>query len=55
MTNSVIFFGTSDFSRAVLQGLIADDDFEVIAVVSQPDRPVGRKNFCSLQKSNNWL
>ena len=45
MTNSVIFFGTSDFSGAVLQGLIADDDFEVIAVVSQPDRPVGRKKL----------
>ncbi|AZZ60179.1 methionyl-tRNA formyltransferase [Oenococcus sp. UCMA 16435] len=45
MTNSVIFFGTSDFSEVVLQGLIDDADFEVVAVVSQPDRPVGRKKI----------
>ncbi|MCV3295597.1 methionyl-tRNA formyltransferase [Oenococcus kitaharae] len=43
MANSVIFFGTSDFSKSVLAGLVDDPAFDVVAVVSQPDRPVGRK------------
>ncbi|KAB7663922.1 methionyl-tRNA formyltransferase [Bacillus sp. B1-b2] len=38
----VIFMGTPDFSVPVLQRLI-EDGYEVIAAVTQPDRPVGRK------------
>ncbi|WP_031262706.1 methionyl-tRNA formyltransferase [Staphylococcus simulans] len=37
----IIFMGTPDFSTKVLEMLIAKED--VIAVVTQPDRPVGRK------------
>ncbi|PTI92874.1 methionyl-tRNA formyltransferase [Staphylococcus simulans] len=36
----IIFMGTPDFSTKVLEMLIAKED--VIAVVTQPDRPVGR-------------
>jgi len=39
----VIFMGTPDFSTKVLEMLIAEHD--VIAVVTQPDRPVGRKKI----------
>ncbi len=38
----IIFMGTPDFSVPVL-GQILADGYEVIAVVTQPDRPVGRK------------
>jgi methionyl-tRNA formyltransferase len=38
----IVFMGTPDFSVPVLQQLI-HDGYEVIAVVTQPDRPVGRK------------
>lgn len=38
----IVFMGTPDFSVPVLQQLITDG-YEVIAVVTQPDRPVGRK------------
>ncbi|MGE7877002.1 methionyl-tRNA formyltransferase [Peribacillus muralis] len=38
----IIFMGTPDFSVPVLKRII-DEGFEVIAVVTQPDRPVGRK------------
>lgn len=38
----IIFMGTPDFSVPVLQQLITDG-YDVIAVVTQPDRPVGRK------------
>lgn len=37
----IIFMGTPDFSTKILEMLIAEHD--VIAVVTQPDRPVGRK------------
>ena len=39
----VIFMGTPAFSRTVLQGLIDSQAYEIMAVVTQPDRPVGRK------------
>ena len=40
---SVIFMGTPEFSVPVLQGLV-DNGYDVKAVVTQPDRPVGRKH-----------
>lgn len=42
MTN-IIFMGTPDFSATVLEGLLADERYQVVAVVTQPDRAVGRK------------
>ncbi len=38
----IVFMGTPDFSVPVLRRLL-DDGYDVIAVVTQPDRPVGRK------------
>jgi methionyl-tRNA formyltransferase len=38
----IVFMGTPDFSVPILRQLITDD-YEVIGVVTQPDRPVGRK------------
>lgn len=38
----IVFMGTPDFSVPVLRRLI-DDGYNVIAAVTQPDRPVGRK------------
>ncbi|MCL6570809.1 MAG: methionyl-tRNA formyltransferase [Bacillus sp. (in: Bacteria)] len=38
----IVFMGTPDFSVPVLRQLITDG-YEVIGVVTQPDRPVGRK------------
>ena len=39
----IVFFGTPDFACTVLQALI-DGNYQVVAAVSQPDRPVGRKH-----------
>lgn len=39
----LIFMGTPDFSAAVLKGLLDDSNYDVRAVVTQPDRAVGRK------------
>ena len=38
----IVFMGTPDFSVPVLRQLIKDG-FDVVGVVTQPDRPVGRK------------
>ncbi|MGM9928898.1 MAG: methionyl-tRNA formyltransferase [Bacillus sp. (in: firmicutes)] len=38
----IVFMGTPDFSVPVLQRIL-QDGYDVIAVVTQPDRPVGRK------------
>ncbi|WP_172189775.1 methionyl-tRNA formyltransferase [Lentilactobacillus kribbianus] len=40
---SVIFMGTPQFAVPVLQGLV-DNNYDVKTVVTQPDRPVGRKH-----------
>lgn len=40
----IIFMGTPAFSVPVLEGLL-EAGYEVIAVVTQPDRPVGRKKI----------
>lgn len=37
---SIVFMGTPDFAVPILQGLI--DNYKIRAVVTQPDKPVGR-------------
>ena len=41
----IVFFGTPEFSVPFLQALIDAKDFDVVAVVTQPDKPVGRKQI----------
>ncbi|RRG18001.1 methionyl-tRNA formyltransferase [Weissella viridescens] len=45
MSKKIIFMGTPDFSVPILQALAQDDAYDVIGVVTQPDRPVGRKRI----------
>ncbi len=39
----ILFLGTPDFAAASLERLIADEHYEIAAVITQPDRPAGRK------------
>ncbi len=39
----VIFMGTPDYAGVILEKLLKDDDINLCAVFTQPDRPVGRK------------
>lgn len=39
----VAFMGTPEISRSFLECLIKDEHYEVVGVVTQPDRPSGRK------------
>ena len=44
----LIFMGTPAFSAAVLKGLLADNNYELLAIVTQPDRAVGRKKVIQM-------
>ena len=44
-TIKTIFIGTPDFAVPFLTALIADPDFLISAIITQPDRPVGRKQI----------
>ncbi len=43
MPISITFFGTHEFGVKILESLAKDDRFSVDLVVTQPDKPVGRK------------
>lgn len=45
MPYSVVFFGTQEFAATVLGGLLANPLFTVVAIITQPDRAVGRKKI----------
>jgi methionyl-tRNA formyltransferase len=38
----IVFFGSAELARASLRALLGSNQFEVVAVVTQPDRPKGR-------------
>ena len=40
---NIVFMGTPDFAVPSLEALIGDERFNVLAVYTQPDKPVGRK------------
>lgn len=39
----VLFMGTPEYARVILEALCSCNDIDVVGVVSQPDKPVGRK------------
>ncbi|HIP20459.1 MAG TPA: methionyl-tRNA formyltransferase [Sulfurimonas sp.] len=42
---NVIFMGTPDYAQKILQRLISEVSINVVAVYTQPDKPVGRKKI----------
>ena len=40
---NIIFMGTPDYAESILKKLIDTDNMNVVAVYTQPDKPVGRK------------
>lgn len=43
MKTPVVFYGTSPFAVPSLEALARDGRFEIVCVITQPDRPAGRK------------
>lgn len=42
---SAVFFGTHQFAAHILHGLLDDPFIQITEIVTQPDRPVGRKHL----------
>lgn len=38
----IIFYGTAEFAATILEAVIENKNYEILAVVTQPDKPVGR-------------
>jgi methionyl-tRNA formyltransferase len=45
MRKKIIFMGTPDYANKILIKLIQIDFIEIIAIFTQPDKPVGRKKI----------
>ncbi len=43
MKKNIVFMGSADFSSIIMESLATDDRFNVMALFTQPDKPVGRK------------
>jgi len=41
----IAFFGTGDFSKNIMKLILDDSRIDLKLVVSQPDKPVGRKKI----------
>jgi len=39
----IVFFGTPKFASTILEALITDGNYDIVGVVTQPDKEVGRK------------
>ena len=39
----ILFMGTPSYATAILQRLLEEDEMEVVSLITQPDKPVGRK------------
>ena len=54
----VVFMGTPAFSAPILR-MLHEEGYEVLAVVTQPDRPVGRKKVLTpppvKEEDSPWL
>ena len=42
MALRIVFFGTAEIACPSLEALARDPDFQVIGVITQPDKPRGR-------------
>ncbi|MEM1107413.1 MAG: methionyl-tRNA formyltransferase [Planctomycetota bacterium] len=50
----LIYFGSGAFGLPTLNGLYNSDTYEIVAVVSQPDRPAGRKRVLTPTPIAAW-
>ncbi|WP_041956693.1 methionyl-tRNA formyltransferase [Sulfurospirillum arsenophilum] len=51
----VVFMGTPSYATTILEALFKDTDIEVVLVVTQEDKPVGRKQVLTPPHIKAWL
>ncbi len=49
----IIFMGTPDYAAHILERLIQSKNIEVVALFTQPDKPVGRKKILTFPAAKN--
>lgn len=54
MKKRVVYFGSSHHSLPTLEALNSNADYELVAVVSQPDKPMGRKQVITPTPVSQW-
>ena len=45
MKKRIVFMGTPDYATVILEKLVANDNYEIIALFTQEDKKVGRKQI----------
>ena len=50
----IIFCGSSDFAVSCLQACYKDEHYEIVAVVTQPDKPAGRNLELTASEVKKW-
>ena len=51
----VIFMGTPDYATTILESLLGDKDIHIVALFTQPDKPVGRKQVLTPPHIKNYM
>lgn len=52
---SILFVGTSDFAVYSLEAILKSQNFDVVGVITQPDRPAGRKQILEMPDVKKFL
>src|SRR5574343_793484 len=50
----IVFAGTPEFAVPFVQHLFEDSDFEIVGILTAPDRPVGRKQVLTAPAVKAW-
>jgi methionyl-tRNA formyltransferase len=51
----VLFMGTPSYATEILKALVEDSETEVVGLVTQPDKPVGRKQILTPPDTKKYL
>jgi len=53
--NNIVFMGTPSYATFILKALIANDKMNILAIFTQPDKPVGRKKLLKAPHVKQYL
>lgn len=51
----IVFMGTPAYATTILEALLKDSSIEVVLLVTQEDKPVGRKQILTPPRTKAWL
>jgi methionyl-tRNA formyltransferase len=54
MKTKIVYFGSSEYGVATIEALLKDGRYELVGVVSQSDKPVGRKQIVTPTPVSAW-